>query len=107
MWKCAGRTMCFFSGGAILPTSSGRRDRADIPPGYEIQKAKCISRQEPEGSCAKRKEKIMTTENENQQTPTPEEVRQYILAELEASKQTIAELSDEELEEVAGGKGGM
>ena len=49
----------------------------------------------------------MTTENENQQTPTPEEVRQYILAELEASKQTIAELSDEELEEVAGGKGGM
>ena|SRR5690349_8227592 len=44
-------------------------------------------------------------ENENQQTPTPEEVRQYILAELEASKQTIAELSDEQLEEVAGGAG--
>lgn len=42
-------------------------------------------------------------ENENQQTVTPEEVREYLLAELEASKQTIAELSDEQLEEVAGG----
>ena len=44
-------------------------------------------------------------ENENQQTVTPEEVRQYMLAELDASKETIAELSDEELEEVAGGIG--
>ena len=45
-------------------------------------------------------------ENENQQTASPEEVRQYILAELEASKQTIAELSDEQLEQVAGGAAG-
>ena len=44
-------------------------------------------------------------ENEKQQPETvaPEEVRQFILAEIEASKQAIAELSDEELEEVAGG----
>jgi Type-A lantibiotic len=45
-------------------------------------------------------------EHENQQTKsvTPEEVRQSILAELEASQQAITELSDEELEEVAGGE---
>ena len=34
---------------------------------------------------------------------TPEEVRQYVLAEIDATKQAIAELSEEELEEVAGG----
>ena len=44
-------------------------------------------------------------ENENQQTVTPEEVRQSLLAELEASQQAISELNDEELEEVAGGAG--
>ena len=45
-------------------------------------------------------------EHENQQpkSVTPEEVRQSILAELEASKQAITELSDEQLEEVAGGE---
>ena len=44
-------------------------------------------------------------ENEKQQPETvaPEVVRQFILAEIEASKPVIAELSDEELEEVAGG----
>ena len=44
-------------------------------------------------------------ENENQQpeTFTPEEVRQSILAEIEATQQAITELSDEQLEEVAGG----
>ena len=44
-------------------------------------------------------------ENEHQQyeTVTPEEVRQSLLAELEAGKQAIDELSDEQLEEVAGG----
>lgn len=41
-------------------------------------------------------------ENEMQQTPTPEDVRQYLLAEIETSQQVIAELSDEELEEIAG-----
>ncbi len=46
-------------------------------------------------------------ENENQQTVTPEEVRQSMLAELDASQEAIAELSDEELEEVAGGVGGI
>ena len=45
-------------------------------------------------------------ENENQQTIAPEEVRQSLLAELEEGKQAIAELSDEELEEVAGGRFG-
>ncbi len=45
------------------------------------------------------------SENEIQQTPTPtpEEVRQHLLTEIEASKQTIEELSDEELEQIAGG----
>jgi hypothetical protein len=42
-------------------------------------------------------------ENENQQYVTPEEVRQFLLTELDASKQVIEELSDEQLEEVAGG----
>src|SRR5689334_20753623 len=40
-------------------------------------------------------------EQENQQTP--QEMRQALLAELEAGEQAIAELSDEQLEEVAGG----
>jgi hypothetical protein len=35
---------------------------------------------------------------------TPQEIRQSILAEINAYQQAIAELSDEELEEVAGGK---
>jgi hypothetical protein len=59
---------------------------------------------ESEGSCILRKEKIMSNQPENeQQSMTAEEVRQYILAELEAGKKAIAELSDEQLEEVAGG----
>jgi hypothetical protein len=41
-------------------------------------------------------------ENDVQQPLTPEEVRQYALAEIESTKQVIAELSDEELEEIAG-----
>jgi vacuolar-type H+-ATPase subunit H len=36
-------------------------------------------------------------------TLTPEEIRQAILNELEASQQEIAEISDEQLEEIAGG----
>src|SRR5689334_17575806 len=46
-------------------------------------------------------------ENENQQaeTITTEELREFLLTEIEASKQAIAELSDEQLEEVAGGAG--
>ncbi len=46
-------------------------------------------------------------EQENQQTATPQEMRQALLAELEAGEQAIAELSDEQLEEVAGGGGGL
>jgi hypothetical protein len=42
-------------------------------------------------------------ENQQPETVTLEEVRQSILAEIEASKQAITELSDEQLEEVAGG----
>ena len=43
-------------------------------------------------------------ENENQQTEimTPEEVRQSLLAEIDATRQAIAELSDEELADVSG-----
>ena len=43
-------------------------------------------------------------EHENQQpeTVTPEEVRQAILAELEATRQAITELSDEEIETITG-----
>jgi hypothetical protein len=39
------------------------------------------------------------------ETVTSQEVREYLLAELEASQQAISELSDEQLEEVAGGAG--
>src|SRR5579884_971027 len=38
-----------------------------------------------------------------QSAMTPQELRQHMLEELEASKQAIEELSDEELEAVAGG----
>ena len=48
------------------------------------------------------------SEHENQQieTLTPDEVRQYLLTEIEATQKQITELSDEELEEVAGGIAG-
>jgi hypothetical protein len=36
--------------------------------------------------------------------PQPQELRQSLLSELETSQQAIAELSDEELEQVAGGR---
>src|SRR5690348_4881823 len=44
-------------------------------------------------------------ENETQQVETiaTEEVRQFLLAELEASKQALVELSNEQLGEIAGG----
>lgn len=42
-------------------------------------------------------------ENEEQQSLTPDEVRQALLAELDASQQAIAELSNEQLEEAVGG----
>ncbi len=42
------------------------------------------------------------SENEMQQSPTPEEVRQYVLAELEVTRQVIEDLSDEELDEITG-----
>ena len=44
-------------------------------------------------------------EDRNQQTEivTPEEVRQSLLAEIDATRQAIAELSDEELADVTGG----
>jgi hypothetical protein len=47
----------------------------------------------------------MSNQPENEQTVivTPEEVRQSLIAEIEATKQAIAELSDEELEEATGG----
>ena len=44
-------------------------------------------------------------ENENQQPQTIGDLRQSLLAEIEASKQAIEELSDEQLEEIAGGAG--
>jgi bacteriocin-like protein len=44
-------------------------------------------------------------DNEIQQSMTPEETRQHLLAELEASQQAIAELSNEELEKITGGAG--
>jgi hypothetical protein len=44
-------------------------------------------------------------ENEMQQTLTPEEVRQYMLAEIEATTRAVTELSNEELEAIRGGGG--
>lgn len=57
---------------------------------------------------ARRKEKSMVnrSDNEKMQQPeslTPEELRQFLLAELEAGKQVIEALNDEQLEEVVGG----
>jgi hypothetical protein len=42
-------------------------------------------------------------ENQQPQVMTPEEVRQSLLTELEANQQAITELSEEELEAIAGG----
>ena len=42
-------------------------------------------------------------ENQQFETLTPEEVRQALLAEIEATRQAIAELSDEQIEEITGG----
>lgn len=42
-------------------------------------------------------------ENEKQQSETSQELREVLLAELDASKQVIAELSEEQLEEIVGG----
>jgi len=42
-------------------------------------------------------------ENQQPETVTPQEIREAILADLEASKQAIAELSDKELEQITGG----
>jgi hypothetical protein len=59
-------------------------------------------------SCTERKEMIMSNlpENENQQSEaeTSEELSEFLLAELDASKQVIARLSDAQLEEAVGGK---
>jgi hypothetical protein len=57
---------------------------------------------------AHRKEKSMVnrSDNEKMQQPeslTPEELRQFLLAELEVGKQVIEALNDEQLEEVVGG----
>ena len=48
----------------------------------------------------------MSNQPENEAL-TPQELREALLAELEASQQVIAEFSDEQLEEIAGGRGGM
>ncbi len=45
----------------------------------------------------------MSNQSEQEKTMTPEEVRQSLLARLEASKQAIAALSDEQLEAITGG----
>jgi hypothetical protein len=45
------------------------------------------------------------SENEKQQSRTPQDARQFLLTELEARHQTIAELSNEQLEAIVGGVG--
>ena len=44
-------------------------------------------------------------ENEKQQSWTPQDARQFLLTELDARQQAIAELSDDQLEAMAGGAG--
>src|SRR5205807_922204 len=55
--------------------------------------------------CERRKETMMSEQSNQteQSTMTSQELRQRILEELEASKQAIEELGDEELENIAGG----
>ena len=43
------------------------------------------------------------SENKTQQIMSPEEMRQYLLAEIEASWREVAELNDVELETIAAG----
>jgi hypothetical protein len=51
-----------------------------------------------------RKEQSMSNQPENG-VLTPQELRQTLLDELETSQQAITALSDEQLEEIAGGRG--
>jgi hypothetical protein len=65
-------------------------------------------KQEHEAFCLQRKEKETMSdylENEMQpsETVNPQELRESLLAELETARQAIAELSNEQLEEVVGG----
>src|SRR5690349_7895811 len=46
----------------------------------------------------------MSKQTENKSI-TPQEFREFLLAELEANRQSIAELSDEQLEEIVGSTG--
>ena len=87
-------------------------DRAKVPlqskkNGSARDGRKGICVEQPEGSYTYTKRKKVTMsnqpENENQQTITTEEVRQYLLDELDASQQAVVELSEEELETISGG----
>jgi hypothetical protein len=86
---------------------NGRIEELSLTRAERSRNGNVLRRQEPESSCAYRKEMTMSNqpqyENQQPETVTPEELRQSILAELEASKQEHVDLSDEQLMEIAGG----
>jgi hypothetical protein len=59
----------------------------------------------PSGSCTNERKNVTMSDQFENESMTPEEVRQSLLAEIDATQQAIAELSNEQLEEVVGGKG--
>jgi hypothetical protein len=61
--------------------------------------------EEPKGSFTGRKDMMMSNQPNNriQQTSTPEELQKHLPTETHASAQAVQELSEEQLENVAGG----
>ena len=109
--------MCVCTGEAILLISIERMGRGVLPhQGGTIQNQKQLEEAGARGFLhthihTHRKEMNMSNqpEHDNQQpeTITSEEMRQSILTELEASKQEIAELNDDQLMEIAGAGQGI
>jgi hypothetical protein len=108
MRKCDRRTMCVCCGWAILLSCSGWATCVSVP--RQSGKPVCpeMARTICGRECHLHRKKITVPdqpENEKQQseTVTSRGLREFLLDELDASKQMIAELSDEQLEEIVGG----
>jgi hypothetical protein len=108
MRKCAHRRMCSFSGKGILPSSSHQKNRANTP--TKVERFQTGNQQRGRSqwfsASTERKQSMSNQPEQENQQPEPmtsQELRQSILAELEANQQVIAQLSDEQLTEIVGG----
>jgi hypothetical protein len=101
--------MLFAAGQTILPSCSERTSKPFLPvrdihqPG--MASTIHMHKKGPSGSCTNERKNVTMSDQFENESMTPEEVRQSLLAEIDATQQAIAELSNEQLEEVVGGKG--